>query len=94
MFIGQVKLPDAVTRPAASIEISLRARLEPVSDIPEEDVHYQLTIDGKPVYYLQDMPKISFFSHTLVDVKGAVILNPHKKFTYPLLHINKISLVL
>jgi len=80
--------------PSMPVEVSLRGTLEPVSESPEAGVQYELTIDGKPVYYLQDIPHMSFFSHTVVDIKGTVILNPHKKWAYPLLHINKISLVL
>ncbi len=95
MLIGQVKPPTTVSLLGAGrLEVALRGELEPLSEAPEAGVHYELTIDGKPVYYLQDIPHMSFFSHTVVDVKGTVIVNPHKKWTYPLLHINKISLVL
>jgi len=94
MLIGHLKPPAVRALEAGSLEVSLQGHLEPLSEAPAAGVHYQLTIDGKPAYYLQDIPQMSFFSHTVVDVKGTVILNPHKKLTYPLLHINKISLVL
>lgn len=102
MFIKAVEwAPRAV--PAAAVvsvptivpaDVSLRGVVEPLGDAPGAEAHYALTLDGKAVYYLQDMPHIDFFAHTVVDVKGTVVLNPHKKCMYPLLHINKISLVL
>ncbi len=90
MLIAAVQWPTA----GGSVDVSLRATVEPLSEAPAAGVHYELTLEGKPVYYLQDMPQMSFFSNKVVDVKGSVILNPQKKFTYPLLHVNKISLVL
>jgi len=33
------------------------------------DVHYELLVDGKPVYYLQDMPQMFRFAHTIVNVE-------------------------
>ena len=61
---------------------------------PDADVHYEIVLDDKSVFFLQDIPQISFFCNTVVNVEGAVIPDPQKKFMYPVLHINKIELVL
>ena len=45
-------------------------------------------------YYLKDIPQISFFANTVVTVEGTIVPDPQKKFMYPLVHINKIALVL
>ena len=72
--------------------VSLQGTLQALSQAPGTDVHYEIVIDDKSVYYLQDIPQISFFANTVVNVEGTVIPDPQKKFMYPLLHINKISL--
>ena len=74
--------------------VSMRGRVEALVVPIGGNVHYEIVLDNKSVFYLQDMPQISFFCNTLVDVEGAVLPDPHKKFMYPLLHINKITLVL
>jgi SH3-like domain-containing protein len=74
--------------------ITLKGTLEALPQAPSADVHYRVVIDDKTAFYLQDIPQISFFANTQVNVEGTIIPDPHKKFIYPLLHINKIALVL
>ena len=73
--------------------VSMRGTLEALVN-PQADMHYEIVLDDKSVFYLQDIPRISFFCNTLVDVEGAIVPDPSKKFMHPLLHINKIALVL
>jgi len=102
LLIQAVKTPPAAI-PAGSLKsassagvspwVSMRGTLEALV-IPQADVHYEIVLENKSVFLLQDIPQISFFCNTLVDVEGAIIPDPQKKFMYPLLHINKIVLVL
>ena len=74
--------------------VSLQGTLLALPQAQSEDVHYEIVIDDKPVYYLQDIPQISFFANAVVTVEGTIIPDHKKRFVYPLLHINKIALVL
>jgi SH3-like domain-containing protein len=84
--------------------ITLKGTLQALPHAPDADVHYRIVIDDKTSFYLKDIPQISFFANTVVNVEGTIIPDPHshteyslrsqKKFMYPLLHINKIALVL
>lgn len=101
MLIPTVQMPleNIVNSPPVPEKIiiqtvSLQGTLQPLSLIPSDDVHYEIAIDDKNVYYLQDIPKIALFANTVVTVEGTVIPDPQKKFMYPLVHINKIALVL
>jgi len=104
MLIQTLEWPTTVEEPAKVVKeesikivtssISLRGTLEPLAQSPRDDVHYEIIIDDKSVYYLQDIPQISFFANAVVDVEGNIIPNWQKQSMYPLVHINKISLVL
>ena len=74
--------------------ISLQGTLQALAQAPSDDVHYEIIIDDKNVYYLKDIPQISSFANAVVAVEGTIIPDPQKKYLYPLLHINKIALVL
>jgi SH3-like domain-containing protein len=74
--------------------VSLRGTVNALVEAPQGDVHYEIVLDDKSVYFLQDIPQISFFCNTVVDVEGEITPDPQKKLMYPLLHINKITLVL
>jgi len=78
---------------AVSPWVSMRGTVEALVN-PQADVHYEIVMENKSVFLLHDIPQISFFCNTQVDVEGDIIPDPHKKFMYPLLHINKIQLVL
>ncbi len=73
--------------------VSMRGTVEALVT-PLTGVHYEIVMDDKSVFLLQDMPQLSFFCNTVVDVEGALVPDPQKKFMYPLFHINKIVLVL
>jgi SH3-like domain-containing protein len=75
-------------------QVTLQGMMQPLSQAPDADVHYEIVIDDKTAFYLKDIPQISFFANTVVNVEGTVIPDPLKKFTHPLLRINKIALVL
>jgi len=101
LLIQTIKRPSAVI-PKESLKvvssgvspwISMRGTVEALVD-PQADVHYEIVMDNKSLFYLQDIPQLSFFCNTVVDVEGAIIPDPQKKFMYPRLHINKIALVL
>jgi len=77
-----------------SSSISLRGTLEPLAQSPRDDVHYEIVIDSKSVYYLQDIPQITNFANAVVDVEGDIVPDWQKKSMYPLVHIKKIALVL
>ena len=75
-------------------EVSLQGVLQPLAEAVQEDVHYKIVIDNKSVYYIKDIPQLSDFANAVVTLDGTIISDPDKKLAYPLLHINKISLVL
>lgn len=89
---ADVPAPKTVSSPV-SPWVSMRGTLEALVN-PQADVHYEIVLENKSVFYLQDIPQLSFFCNTLVDVEGAIIPDPQKKFMYPLLRVNKIALVL
>jgi SH3-like domain-containing protein len=102
LLIQEIKMPlapipenslKAVPSAGVSPWVSMRGTMEALVN-PQADVHYEIVLDDKSIFYLQDIPQISFFCNTLVDVEGAIVPDPQKKFMYPLLHINKIALVL
>jgi uncharacterized protein YgiM (DUF1202 family) len=74
--------------------VSMRGKVEALVQSPKDDVHYEIVLDDKSVFFLQDIPHLSFFCNTVVDVEGVIVPDPQKKFMYPQLHINKIALVL
>jgi SH3-like domain-containing protein len=74
--------------------VSLQGKLQALPQAPQADVHYEIVIDDKTAYYMEDIPQISFFDGTVVDVDGTVIPDPQKKWAFPLVHITKIALVL
>ena len=99
LLIAPVQLPlVAVVEHAPEKKIvetvSLQGTLSVLPQAAGEDVHYEIIIDDKNIYYIKDIPQISFFANTVVTVEGAIIPDPQKKFVYPLVHINKIALVL
>ena len=79
---------------AVSPWVTMRGKVEALVQSPGQGVHYEIVMGDKSVFLLQDIPQLSFFCNTVVDLEGAVIPDPQKKLMYPLLHINKISLVL
>jgi len=101
MMIQEIHLP---TGPVPVVEtapkkvvvelVSLQGTLQVLPQAAGEDVHYEIAIDDKSVYYLQDIPQLSFFANLVVTVEATVVADPLKKYMYPLLHINKIVLVL
>ena len=75
-------------------KVSLQGKLQEIVPAPSEDVHYEVVIDDKTVYYLKDIPQMSIFVNKVIAVEGTVLPDPSKKFIYPLVHVNKIALVL
>jgi len=99
MSIATVQWPAVIivkTPPKKIIveKITLQGTLQALPQAPDANVHYEVIIDDKTTFYLQDFGQISFFANTVVTVEGTIVPDPQKKFTCPLLHINKISLVL
>ena len=68
-----------VTVKTITSSISLRGRLEPLAQSPRAEVHYEMVIDEKSVYYLQDIPQLSFFANAVVDVEGDVVPDWQKR---------------
>ena len=79
---------------AVSPWVSMRGKVEILVEPLRGDVHYEIVMDDKSVFLLKDMPRLPDFCNDVVDIEGAVIPDPQKKLMYPLLHINKIALVL
>ena len=79
---------------AVSPWVSMRGTVEALVQSPQAGVHYEIVMGDKSVFYLQDIPQIAYFCNNVVDVEGAIIPDPQKKLMYPLLHINKIVMVL
>jgi SH3-like domain-containing protein len=88
------EVPVKVAPSAVSPWVSMRGKVEVLVEPLRADVHYEIVLDDKSVFLLQDIPHLSDFCNTVVDLEGAVIPDPQKKLMYPLLHINKIVLVL
>ena len=89
-------VPAPLAPPSAGVSpwVSMRGTVEALVGPVGGNVHYEIVLGNKSVFYLQDIPQISFFSNTLVDVEGAIVPDPQKKFMHPLLRVNKIALVL
>ena len=67
--------------------------LLPLTGAADVDVHYQIVVNGKPAYYVQDAPHLEHFSHTQVNFEGSLV--PGGKTTAcPVLRIKKITLIL
>jgi SH3-like domain-containing protein len=92
--VPEEPLQTVIVSKTVTSSISLRGTLEPLAQSPRSDVHYEIVIDSKAVYYLQDIPQISFFANMVVDLEGAIVPDWQKESMYPLVHIDKISLVL
>ncbi len=76
--------------------LAVKGRLESLSAQVQGQPRYQLVIDGKPAYYLQDdnVP-MNHFANAMVDVEGHVVSSKSQaQATYPLVHITKIKLIL
>ncbi|MBF0570370.1 MAG: SH3 domain-containing protein [Candidatus Omnitrophica bacterium] len=97
-FIPTIQWPSTVEVKYISkvvIErVSVQGKLQALPESVGADVHYEIVIDDKTVYYVQDIPQISFFANMVVTIEGTVMPDLQKQFTCPLLHINKITLVL
>ncbi|MDE2028715.1 MAG: SH3 domain-containing protein [Candidatus Omnitrophica bacterium] len=104
MLIPQVQLPPAappapVAAPVKAAEpqspwVSMRGTVEALVTPADPQVHYEIVLDNKSVFLLKDMPQLEYFCNTVVNIEGNVVPDPQKKYMYPLLHINKIVLVL
>ena len=92
--IPETPAPVSKVPVAVSPWVSMRGTVEVLVQPPDVDVHYEIVLDDKSVFLLQDIPRISSFINTVVNIEGALVPDPQKKFRYPLLHINKIALVL
>ncbi len=73
--------------------VALQGRLKSIAASGDTHVTYQITIDDI-TYYLQDVPQMSLFADRVVTVEGVVVPDPDKKFAYPVVKINTISLLL
>lgn len=80
--------------PGVSPWVTMRGTVEALVVPKDGNVHYEIVLGDKSVFFLQDIPQIASFCNTVVDVEGAIVPDPQKKLMYPLLHINKIALVL
>jgi hypothetical protein len=87
-------VPVEKTPSPVSPWVSMRGKVEALVSPTDPQVHYEIVMDDKSVFLLQDMPQISYFCNTVVNVEGSLVPDPQKKFMYPLLHINKITMVL
>lgn len=107
MLIPVVPVPSTVITPAqspATVQtqvatpvspwVSLRGKVVILVKPLRADVHYEIVLDDKSVFLIQDMPQLDFFCDTVVTIQGAVVPDPQKTLMYSLLHINRISLVL
>jgi len=72
--------------------VTVLGRLQPLAQTPAKDVHYQIAVDGKPVYYVQDAPHLEYFSRAAVHIEG--VAEPGNKSSYLVLHVKKIFLLL
>lgn len=77
---------------AVPLAVTVQGKLQAVPSA-QGNVRYQILVDGKPVYFLQDAPHLDHFDRAFVHVEGMVVGNGQSSL-YPVLHINKISLVL
>jgi SH3-like domain-containing protein len=88
------EVTSQVVPSAVSPWVSMRGKVEALVEPLRGDVHYEIVMDDKSVFLLQDIPHLSDFCNAVVELEGAVIPDPQKTLMYPLLHINKIALVL
>ena len=88
--------PPAAVQVHAAVVMTAKGLVEALPEPQATDVHYQLVVNGKPVYYLQDMPQLSNFAKAVVDIEGEIVTKSPQNTSdpIPLIHISKISLVL
>jgi len=78
--------------PAVSQAVAVQGRLMPLSQAPTADVHYQVVVNGKPAYYLQDAPHLEDFSEAFVRIEGDTMAGA--KSPCPVVNLKKVLLVL
>ena len=77
---------------AQGAAVMVQGSLQSMLPAPQADVHYQILVDGRPVYYLHDAPHLENFDRAVVRVEGAA--GPKSNSACPVLYLKKISLVL
>ncbi len=77
---------------AEPVPVTVKGKLQVLVPPPSPDVHYQVMVDGRAMYYLRDAPHLDRFSQAIVRVDG--IAAPESKSAFPVLRIKKISLLL
>ena len=75
-------------------KVSLQGTLAALPQAQGDDLRYQIKIDEKTIYYIKDIPHMSFFANMVVSLEGEIVPDPLKTAIYPVVHINKIALVL
>jgi uncharacterized protein YgiM (DUF1202 family) len=67
-------VPSPVS-PWVSMRGTVTALVKPV----QGNAHYEIVLGDRSVYFLEDIPQISFFTNTVVIIQGAIIPDPQKK---------------
>ena len=93
IFLKSLMILDLSQPPApASTAVTVRGMIEVVPVTPSEPgIHYQISVDGKAVYYIKDVPHLDRFKDVMVTLDG-ILAGPGPG--HPLLHVKKISLLL
>ncbi len=89
--VNQAAKEEAVPVISAS-PVTVEGMIYPVAKVDVGYTHYQVSVAGKMAYYLRDVPHLEHFNRARVKVEGTVIED--KALNLPVLHIQKISLVL
>lgn len=76
----------------ATPPVSVQGQLQPLSDA-SSSAKYQILVDGKTAYYVEDAPNLDHFNSSTVRVDGTVATED-KAAVCPILRIKNISLVL
>ena len=73
------------------VSVSIQGKIKSLSDVVVgmDNIHYQVLVDDKPVYYLQDASGLDHFNNAVVHIDG--IVTPGNK---SVLSIKRIFLVL
>ncbi len=91
--VPKVETPAATLAAKAPVLVAVEGRLERLAVYPSEGVQYQVLVNGVPVYYLKDAPRLERFERAIVRIEGTAA-DGTSTLLYPVLHIKKISFVL
>lgn len=88
---GPLHIQEQANKTQPMTTVDVKGRLMPLTE-PKGDIHYELIIGEKVIYYIKSIPNIERFKGAMVTIKGLVISD--QSYDHPVLHVINISLFL